>query len=106
MTIRKITIIAPFLLSAFALTAPALAQDQGITCEMVRAYVAQVGLEQARAVAVAHGITASQERRARACLLQENSSQPAREAQLSSATAPTAPRTAPPTANEEAQANY
>ena len=77
MTIRKMTIIALFLLSAFALTAPALAQDQGITCEMVRAYVARVGLEQARALAVAHGITASQEQRARACLLQENSSQPA-----------------------------
>ena len=40
----------------------------GITCEMVRAYVAQVGLDQARAVAKAAGMTASQERRARHCL--------------------------------------
>jgi transposase-like protein len=64
MTIRKLTVIAPFLLSA--LTAPAFAQE--ITCEMVRAYVAQVGFEQASAVAREHGITASQERRALACL--------------------------------------
>jgi hypothetical protein len=39
-----------------------------ITCETVRAYVAQVGLQQARAVAVAHGMTAWQERLARRCL--------------------------------------
>ena len=64
MTIRKLTMIAPFLLGA--LTAPAFAQE--ITCEMVRAYVAQVGFEQASAVAREHGITASQERRALACL--------------------------------------
>ena len=64
MTIRKLAMIAPFLLSA--LTAPAFAQE--ITCEMVRAYVAQVGFEQASAVAREHGITPSQERRALACL--------------------------------------
>lgn len=39
-----------------------------ITCEMVRAYVAQVGLVQARAMAVSAGMTASQERRAKRCL--------------------------------------
>jgi hypothetical protein len=107
MTIRKITIIAPFLFSAFVLTAPALAQDRGITCEMVRTYVAQVGLEEARAVAAAHGMTASQEKKARACLLLEDSSQPAGEAKLHRfyAGSPTVPRAAPPTANEEAQAN-
>jgi hypothetical protein len=104
MTIRKLTIIAPLLLGAFALTAPAFAQDQDITCGMVRAYVAQVGLEQARAVAAAHGMTASQEQRARACLLLENSGQLAGEPQLNPLSA-TAPRAAPQTANEEAQAN-
>ncbi len=35
---------------------------------MVRAYVAQVGEAQARAVALAHGMTALQEQRARRCL--------------------------------------
>jgi hypothetical protein len=39
-----------------------------ITCEMVRNYVAQVGLEQARAMATAAGMTAADERRARQCL--------------------------------------
>jgi hypothetical protein len=39
-----------------------------ITCDMVRAYVAQIGEAQARAVALAHGMTASQEQRARRCL--------------------------------------
>jgi len=104
MTIRKITIIAPFLLGAFALIGPAFAEDQDITCEVVRAYVARVGLEQARAVAVARGMTASQEQRARACLLLENSGQSAGEAQRNLLSA-TAPRTVLPTANEEAQAN-
>jgi len=60
------------LLCAFALAAacPASAQAKGwgITCETVRAFVAQVGITQARALAAAHGMTASQERRARHCL--------------------------------------
>jgi hypothetical protein len=43
-------------------------QPRHITCEMVRAYVAKVGLWQARAVALAQGMTASEERRARRCL--------------------------------------
>lgn len=42
-----------------------------ITCEMVRSYVAQVGLPQARAMAQAAGMTASEERRARQCLSSE-----------------------------------
>jgi hypothetical protein len=83
MTIRKLAIIAALLLSAFALTAPALAQEQGITCEMVRAYVAQVGLVQARADAAAHGMTASEEQRARACLAQ-NLSRPQKRIQITS----------------------
>ncbi len=40
-----------------------------ITCDMVRSYVAQVGLAQARAMAQAAGMTASEERRAKQCLL-------------------------------------
>jgi hypothetical protein len=40
----------------------------GITCEMVRAYVAQVGVVQARAMALSAGMTASEERRAKHCL--------------------------------------
>jgi hypothetical protein len=39
-----------------------------ITCDMVRSYVAQVGLAQARAMAAAAGITPAEERRARQCL--------------------------------------
>jgi hypothetical protein len=39
-----------------------------ITCDMVRSYVAQVGLQQAKAMAVAAGMTAAEERRARQCL--------------------------------------
>lgn len=39
-----------------------------ITCDMVRAYVAQVGLTQARAFALSAGMTAAEERRAKRCL--------------------------------------
>jgi hypothetical protein len=39
-----------------------------ITCETVRAYVAQVGVEQAKAMAQSAGMTASEERKARRCL--------------------------------------
>lgn len=39
-----------------------------VTCEMVRAYVAQVGVVQARAMALSAGMTASDERRAIHCL--------------------------------------
>jgi hypothetical protein len=61
-----------FLLGAMALAvacpASAQAKSWGISCETVRAVVAQVGLVQARALALAHGMTASQERRAKHCL--------------------------------------
>ena len=40
----------------------------GITCETVRAYVSQVGVGAAKAMARANGMTAAQERRARQCL--------------------------------------
>ena len=103
-TIKKLTIIAPFLLGACAFTGPALAQDRDITCEVVRAYVARVGLEQARTVAVAHGMTAAQEQKARACLFLEDSSQSGGEAQRNLLSA-TAPRATPATVSEEAQAN-
>jgi hypothetical protein len=83
MTIRKLTIIAPFLLGAFVPSVPAHAQEQEITCEMVRAYVAQVGLVQARADAAAHGMTAWQEQRARACL-QQSLSKPQKQIRVTS----------------------
>jgi hypothetical protein len=39
-----------------------------VTCEMVRAYVAQVGLVQAKAMAQAAGITETEKREAAQCL--------------------------------------
>jgi hypothetical protein len=39
-----------------------------INCQTIRAYVGQVGLVQATALARAAGMTASQERRARRCI--------------------------------------
>jgi hypothetical protein len=39
-----------------------------ISCETVRAYVAQVGMAQARAMAQAAGMTETEERQARQCL--------------------------------------
>ncbi|HLJ53246.1 MAG TPA: hypothetical protein VKT24_07660 [Rhizomicrobium sp.] len=65
--LRIVVVIAICLLGAY----PASARDKSlhhITCEMVRAYVAQMGASQARAVAYAHGMTASQEERAKRCL--------------------------------------
>ena len=44
----------------------------GITCEMVRAYVAQVGLTQAIAMAQSAGITAAEKDRAKRCLAQKS----------------------------------
>ncbi len=46
----------------------ARASHAGITCEMVRAYVAKVGLGQAIALAKSAGISAADEQRARQCL--------------------------------------
>jgi uncharacterized protein (DUF2141 family) len=69
-----------FLLGAMALFAacPASAQAEHsrITCETVRAFVAEVGLVQARVFARAHGMTASQERRARHCLAESGAAEP------------------------------
>ena len=42
--------------------------EPAITCQTVRAYVSQVGVVAAKAIARANGMTASQERRARQCL--------------------------------------
>jgi hypothetical protein len=44
----------------------------GITCEMVRAYVAQVGLAQAAAIAESAGVTSSEKERAKRCLAQKS----------------------------------
>jgi hypothetical protein len=46
----------------------AFATERHITCDMVRAYVARVGLGEARQVAKDHGITVSEERVALRCL--------------------------------------
>ena len=58
-----------------AAASPALADphrsnraEPAITCKTVRAYVGQVGVVAAKAMARANGMTASQERRARQCL--------------------------------------
>jgi len=57
-------------------TAPKTAAERdshsGITCEMVRAYVAQVGLAQAQAMAESNGITSSEKERARRCLAEKS----------------------------------
>jgi hypothetical protein len=59
-----------------AKTAPKTAAERdshsGITCEMVRAYVAQVGLAQAQAMAESNGITSSEKERARRCLAEKS----------------------------------
>jgi hypothetical protein len=44
----------------------------GITCEMVRAYVAQVGVARAVAMAQSGGITSSEMARARRCLAEKS----------------------------------
>jgi hypothetical protein len=44
----------------------------GITCEMVRAYVAKVGLAQATAMAESAGMTSSEKERARRCLAEKS----------------------------------
>jgi hypothetical protein len=58
-----------------AAASPALASPEraaraepAITCETVRAYVSQVGVVAAKAMARANGMTTAQERRARQCL--------------------------------------
>jgi hypothetical protein len=45
-----------------------LGTHSSINCAMVRSYVAQVGLEQAKAMAEAAGMSAAEEARARRCL--------------------------------------
>jgi hypothetical protein len=64
---------ALLMLLFIATTSPVLAnprgaQDSAISCETVRAYVSQVGLAKAKAIAWANGMTALQERMARECL--------------------------------------
>ena len=48
------------------------ASHAGITCEMVRAYVAQVGLAQATAMAESNGITPAERERAKRCLAEKS----------------------------------
>jgi hypothetical protein len=69
---KKILLILIFVAVGFSATAKPyhgnLEQHSNVNCEMVRAYVAQNGLVQARAMAHAAGMTASEERKARGCL--------------------------------------
>lgn len=63
------TIPLATILFAVACPGPAHAkQHPRVTCDMVRSYVARVGLPKAKAMAVAHGITKREARRARECL--------------------------------------
>jgi hypothetical protein len=55
-----------------ATTSSGSVSHSAITCEMVRAYVAQVGLAQAAAMAQSAGITASEKDRAKRCLEQKS----------------------------------
>ena len=48
------------------------ASHSGITCDMVRAYVAQVGLAQAASMAESAGITSAEKERAKRCLAQKS----------------------------------
>lgn len=66
--------IALLMLLLVATASPVLASSHranragAITCETVRAYVSQVGLATATAMARANGMTVAQERKARQCL--------------------------------------
>ena len=66
----KISLLMLLVVSASPVMADSLAPsaEPAITCETVRAYVSQVGLAAAKALARAHGMTPGQERRARQCL--------------------------------------
>jgi hypothetical protein len=55
-----------------AKTAAERDSHSGITCEMVRAYVAQVGLTEATKMAESAGITSSEKERARRCLAEKS----------------------------------
>jgi hypothetical protein len=71
-------IVLPMLLFV-AIASPVMADthranraEPAIMCETVRAYVSQVGLAAAKAIARANGMTPVQERRARECLASRN----------------------------------
>jgi hypothetical protein len=72
---RKGLMTVVVLMLLFVSASPVLADarqakraEPTITCETVRAYVSQVGLAAAKAIARANGMTPVQERRARQCL--------------------------------------
>ena len=50
----------------------ARSESSHINCETVRAYVGRLGMVQAKALAQAAGMTASQERRARRCFAEKD----------------------------------
>jgi len=57
-----------FITTNFIATNPASASYRHITCDMVRSFVAEKGFEEARAEALAAGMTKVQERLAAWCL--------------------------------------
>ena len=67
-------LVLVFIAASLVLAHPQRANGVGpaITCETVRAYVSQVGLVAAKALARANGMTASQDRRARQFLASWN----------------------------------
>lgn len=61
--------IALLSFALIASTFPVMAHETAnISCETVRAYVAQVGVAQAKAMALSAGMTSAQERLAKRCL--------------------------------------
>jgi hypothetical protein len=70
--LRHVILTALILFAGSWSAAADQANTDGFTCEMVRAYVAQVGLIRAKAIALAHGMTAAQARRARQCLAEQS----------------------------------
>jgi hypothetical protein len=58
---------AALLILIFVAAATPASANPHVNCASVRAYVSEVGLVQAKALARAAGMTASQERRARRC---------------------------------------
>ena len=62
---KRIALLSLVLITS---TCPVMAQQTNISCETVRAYVAQVGVAQAKAMALSAGMTPAQERLAKRCL--------------------------------------
>jgi hypothetical protein len=66
--VMKFTALLTFVCLISAYPVMARQNNSRITCDIFRAYVAQVGLQQAKAAALSAGMTASEEREAKRCL--------------------------------------